>query len=55
LRGEARLELTGECEPIESASSDPSPEEALLQVSEGAALRLCLQGNEFRLTCRCSS
>jgi RNA polymerase sigma factor (sigma-70 family) len=43
LRGEARLELTGECEPIESASSDPTPEEALLQVSEGAALRLCLE------------
>jgi RNA polymerase sigma factor (sigma-70 family) len=43
LRGEARLELTGECEPIDSASGDPTPEETLIQVSEGAALRLCLE------------
>jgi RNA polymerase sigma factor (sigma-70 family) len=43
LRGEARLELTGECEPIDIATGEPTPEEALLQVSEGAALSLCLE------------
>lgn len=46
LRGEARLELTGECEPVESACGDPDPEETLMQVSQNAALRLCLENLE---------
>ena len=46
LRGEARLELTGECEPVEGVCEEPTPEEILMQVSEGAALRRCLEALE---------
>lgn len=42
LRGEARTELTDSLEPLEIASADENPEEAVGRLSDAEALRHCL-------------
>lgn len=43
LRGEVRSDLVEDMAPLVGASDDPSPEDIVLQVSENAALRHCLE------------
>lgn len=43
LRGEVRSDLVDDMTPLVGASDDPTPEDVLLQVSENAALRRCLE------------
>jgi RNA polymerase sigma-70 factor (ECF subfamily) len=48
LRDERRTELTDDPHDLEEASADESPEETVLRLSEGDALRHCLQRLEPR-------